>query len=129
MVTVSVVDFIYLQVFRSIGYKSIPIDNQIPFDKRRGVIPNINGRVINTGLNSVFTYNYYNHIIGQASALMVQNRHVGTQESHWDKTIKGNCHLKLCMPFVGLAPVRLLRPNKAVLYHVNGKLQRAYYQG
>lgn len=36
-------------VFRSIGYKSIPIDNQIPFDKRRGVIPNLNGRVINTG--------------------------------------------------------------------------------
>ena len=33
--------------------------------------------------------------------------------------------LKLCMPFVGLATVRLLRPNMAVLYHVNGKLQRA----
>ena len=49
--------FFYLQVFRSIGYKSIPIDDQIPFDKRGGVIPNINGRVINTGLNSVNTYN------------------------------------------------------------------------
>ena len=57
VVTVSVVEFIYLQVFRSIGYKSIPIDDQIPFDKRRGVIPNINGRVINTGLNSVITCN------------------------------------------------------------------------
>ena len=30
------------------------------------------------------------------------------------------------MPFVGLAPVRLLRPSMAVLYHVHGKLQRAY---
>ena len=39
---------------------------------------------------------------------------------------KGNYHLKLRMPFVGLAPVRLLRPSMAVLYHVNGKLQRAY---
>ena len=29
------------------------------------------------------------------------------------------------MPFVGLAPLRLLRPNMAVLYHVNGKLQIA----
>ena len=57
VVTVSVIEFVYLQVFRSIGYKSIPIDDQIPFDKRRGVIPNINGRVINTGLNSVITYN------------------------------------------------------------------------
>ena len=34
---------------------------------------------------------------------------------------------KLCMPFVGLALVRLLLPSMAVLYHVNGKLQRAYY--
>ena len=30
------------------------------------------------------------------------------------------------MAFVVLAPVRLLRSNMAVLYHVNGKLQRAY---
>ena len=30
------------------------------------------------------------------------------------------------MPFVGLAQVRLLRSSMAVLYHVNGKLQRAY---
>ena len=35
---------------------------------------------------------------------------------------------QLCMPFVGLAPVLLLRPNMAVLYHVNAKLQRAYCQ-
>ena len=30
------------------------------------------------------------------------------------------------MPFIGLVPVRLLHPSVAVLYHVNGKLQRAY---
>ena len=29
---------------------------------------------------------------------------------------------KLCIPLVGLAPVRLLRPSMAVSYHVNGKL-------
>ena len=33
------------------------------------------------------------------------------------------------MSFVGLAPVRLLRPSMAVLYHVKGKLQRAYSEG
>ena len=52
---------------------------------------------------------------------MAQNRHVGTQKSHWDKTNKGNYNLKLCVPFVGLTLVRLLRPSMAVLYHVNGK--------
>ena len=35
--------------------------------------------------------------------------------------------LKLCMPFVGLALVQFLHPSMAVLYHMNGKLQRAYY--
>ena len=30
------------------------------------------------------------------------------------------------MPFVSLAPVRLLRLSVAVLYLVNGKLQKAY---
>ena len=62
----------------------------------------------------------------QLAILVVQNRHAGTQKSHSDKTNKGNYHLKLCMPFVGLAPVRLLRLSLAVLYHVNGKLQKAY---
>ena len=33
------------------------------------------------------------------------------------------------MPFVGLSPVRLLRPSIAVSYHVNGKLQKAYELG
>ena len=62
----------------------------------------------------------------QLSVHLVQNRHVGTQKSHWEQTYKGNYTLKLCMPFVGFAPVRRLRHNMAVLYNVNGKLQRAY---
>ena len=33
----------------------------------------------------------------------------------------------MLISFVCLVPVRLLRPNMAVLYHMNGKLQRAYY--
>ena len=35
--------------------------------------------------------------------------------------------LPFTMPFVGLTLVGLLHPSMAVLYHVNGKLQRAYY--
>jgi len=35
-------------VFRSIGYKSIPMSHT-PFDRRRGVIPNENGRVNDSG--------------------------------------------------------------------------------
>ena len=62
----------------------------------------------------------------QLGILVVQNSHTGTHKSHWNRTNKGNYHLKFCMPFVGLAPVRLLRPSMAVLYHVNGKLQKAY---
>ena len=33
----------------------------------------------------------------------------------------------MVISFVCLVPVRLLRPNMAVLYHMNGKLQKAYY--
>lgn len=33
-------------VFRSIGYKSITLEDQVPFDTRKGVIPNLNGRVL-----------------------------------------------------------------------------------
>jgi len=36
-------------VFRSIGYKSIPMSHA-PFDMKRGVIPNENGRVNDSGL-------------------------------------------------------------------------------
>ena len=32
----------------------------------------------------------------QLAILVVQNRHTGTQKSPWDKTNKGNYHLKLC---------------------------------
>uniref|UniRef100_A0A8C4N4S2 NADPH:adrenodoxin oxidoreductase, mitochondrial n=1 Tax=Eptatretus burgeri TaxID=7764 RepID=A0A8C4N4S2_EPTBU len=32
-------------VLRSIGYRSLPLDPDVPFDKRRGVIPNNRGRV------------------------------------------------------------------------------------
>ncbi|KAK2571701.1 NADPH:adrenodoxin oxidoreductase [Acropora cervicornis] len=39
-----------VEVFRSIGYKSISIDEQVPFDTRRGVIPNIDGRVVRLGV-------------------------------------------------------------------------------
>jgi ferredoxin/flavodoxin---NADP+ reductase len=38
-------------VFRSIGYKGIPLPN-VPFDKRKGVIPNRDGRVIDLATNS-----------------------------------------------------------------------------
>ncbi|KAL7989469.1 hypothetical protein Chor_012135 [Crotalus horridus] len=33
-------------VFSSIGYKSLPIDPTVPFDSKRGVIPNNSGRVL-----------------------------------------------------------------------------------
>ena len=81
--------------------------------------------------NFNFTHNNFNlfRAIGplQVSIHVVQNRHIRTQTSHWDKTNKLNYHLKLCMPFVSLAPMRLLRPNMPVLYHVDGNLQRANF--
>ena len=52
----------------------------------------------------------------------------GKQKSHWDKTKKENYHFKLCISFVCLFPVRLLLSSVAVLYYVNGQLQRAYAQ-
>jgi len=39
-------------VLRSIGYKSVQIDPELPFDKSRGVVPNVDGRV--TGLPGVY---------------------------------------------------------------------------
>lgn len=33
-------------VFRSIGYKSIAVGDDVPFDSKRGIVPNINGRVV-----------------------------------------------------------------------------------
>lgn len=35
-----------IQVLRSIGYKSIPLQEGVPFDHKMGVIPNIDGRVV-----------------------------------------------------------------------------------
>ena len=61
----------------------------------------------------------------QVSTDVVQNLHIGTQTSHWDKTNNGNYHLELCVPFVGLTPMRLLRAYMPVLYHVDGNCQRA----
>ena len=58
--------------------------------------------------------------IGPLQLAVVQNRHAGEQKSHWDKTNKGNYHLKLCLPFVYHVPVRLLLSSMAVLYHMNG---------
>lgn len=33
-------------VLSSVGYKSRPIDPSVPFDPKRGVIPNMEGRVV-----------------------------------------------------------------------------------
>lgn len=32
-------------IISSIGYKSIPIDPSVPFDSRKAIVPNKNGRV------------------------------------------------------------------------------------
>ena len=37
---------VYVQVIRSIGYKSLPVDENLPFDTRKSIIPNLRGRVI-----------------------------------------------------------------------------------
>ncbi|XP_065898744.1 NADPH:adrenodoxin oxidoreductase, mitochondrial-like isoform X2 [Dysidea avara] len=34
-------------VFCSIGYKGVPVDNSVPFDSDKGIIPNKDGRVLN----------------------------------------------------------------------------------
>ena len=77
-----------------------------------------------TLITSVANYNYGTRTyitIGplQLANHVVQKRRTGEQKSHWDKTNKGNYHLKLCMPFVCLVPVPLLLSSTAVLYHVN----------
>jgi hypothetical protein len=33
------------QVFSSIGYRSVALDNSLPFDSRKGIIDNENSRV------------------------------------------------------------------------------------
>ena len=39
------------QVLRSIGYKTIPLDKDIPLDAGSGIIPNAAGRVIDSKSN------------------------------------------------------------------------------
>ena len=63
----------------------------------------------------------------QLAIYVVQNLHAGGQKWHWDKTNEGNYHLKLCVPFVCLVPVRLSLASMVVLYHVNCWLQRTYW--
>ena len=49
---------------------------------------------------------WYKQLIGplQLAIHVVHNHHAGEQKSHWEKTNKGNYHLKLCVPFVCLVP-------------------------
>ena len=61
----------------------------------------------------------------QLAIYVVQNLHAGEQKSHWDKTNEGYYHLKLCVPFVCLVPVRLSLASMVVLQHVSCQLQRA----
>ena len=63
----------------------------------------------------------------QQAIYVVQNLHAGEQKSHWDKTNEWNYHLKLCVPFVCLVPVRLLLTSMVVLCQVNCWLQRTYW--
>ena len=72
---------------------------------------------LGTRLNLFFRYLTW---VCSPAIHVVQNRHAGEQNSHWDKTNKGNYHLKLCLSFVCLVPVRLLLSSSAVLYQVNG---------
>ena len=70
-------------------------------------------------------------IIGslQLTVTWCKNRHVETQETHWDETNKELTSIKMVISFVCLVPVRLLRLNMAVFVPCNCKLQRAYNDG
>ena len=51
--------FTFFQVFRSIGYRSVAIDNDIPFDDKNGVVSceSNDGHVAGLpGIRSVFTF-------------------------------------------------------------------------
>ena len=39
-----------LQVLRSIGYKTLPVDKDVPFDPKKGIIPNLSGKVLQSEL-------------------------------------------------------------------------------
>ena len=62
----------------------------------------------------------------QLTVTWYKNRHVGTQETHWDTTNKELTSFKMVIFFVCFVPVRLLRPNMAVFVPCDCKLQRAY---
>lgn len=44
-------------ILRSVGYKGIPLEN-VPYDKRKGIIPNVQGRVIDPEKNQIVTGEY-----------------------------------------------------------------------
>lgn len=44
-------------ILRSVGYKGIPLEN-VPYDKRKGIIPNVHGRVIDPERNQTITGEY-----------------------------------------------------------------------
>ena len=66
-------------------------------------------------------------IIGplQLTVTWCKNRHVETQETHWDKTNKELASFKMVIFFVCFVTVRLLRLNMAVFVPCDCKLQRA----
>lgn len=41
------------QVVRSIGYKTVPLDKDIPLDPMTGIIPNIAGRVTDSKIKKI----------------------------------------------------------------------------
>jgi len=38
----------FTQVFCSIGYRGVSVDKGVPFDSDKGIIPNTNGRVLDS---------------------------------------------------------------------------------
>ena len=40
----------YPQIFRSIGYRGVSVDKSVPFDSDKGIIPNSNGRILDSEL-------------------------------------------------------------------------------
>ena len=39
-----------LQALRSIGYRTLPVEDGVPYDAKLGIVPNISGRVIESEL-------------------------------------------------------------------------------
>lgn len=54
--------YYFEQVLRSIGYKGVPIDDSVPFDASRGIVPNENGRVVGSPgecINQVYNLRWW----------------------------------------------------------------------